>query len=104
MVEKVRQQPSELAVHVALLQLQTQYWMHYEMAPKAHKDHIGTRNGHPCLHQTYHYLFLALRDLLLQVNPPPLRPPAPAASAGQGQEPQFQGIYLGEDLGRASVP
>jgi hypothetical protein len=76
---KVRAAPDELAVNVALLQLQEQYFRRYTLASKSHRDHIGTRNGHTCLFQVYCHYYEALRELLLAVNPPPLRAPAPAA-------------------------
>jgi hypothetical protein len=93
MLDKVRQAPDELAINVALLQLQHQYFLRYEIAPKGHKDHIGTRNGHCCLHQVWRYFYGQLRELLLAVNPPPMRPPAPPPAP-----PQIDGIFLGDDL------
>lgn len=89
MLEKVRESPTELSVNHALLQLQTQYWLHYQDAPKTHKNHIGTRDTHSCLHQVYAYGYRELRDLLRAVNPPPLRP-APAPS-----QPMLQSTILG---------
>jgi hypothetical protein len=94
MLEKVRKSPTELAINRALLQLQNQYWMHYEDAPKAHKNHIGVRNTHSCLHQVYAYGYGELRDLLRNVNPPPLR----RESRRQPDRPQIAGIFIGEDV------
>ncbi len=93
MVEKVRQAPEELAINVALLQLQHQYFRHYERASKTHRNHIGMRTGHICLWQIYYLVYGQLYDLLLKVNPPPLRPPPPPAP-----RPHVQGIFLGEEV------
>ena len=59
-------------------------------APKTHRDHIGTRTGHTCLHQTYRYFFTSLYELLLAAKPPQLRREA------QPSQPQISGIFLGE--------
>ena len=93
MVEKVRQAPDEVAINVTLRQLQDQYHLRYDMAPKAHKDHIGTRNGHICIFQLYRAYYSQLRELLLAVNPPPLRPLPPPPGP-----PQVAGVLLGLEL------
>jgi hypothetical protein len=94
MLVTVRQAPDELSVNIALLQLQHQYFLRYEMASKAHRDYIGSRAGHTCIFQVWRNYYSQLRELLLAVNPPPLRPPAPPPA-----RPQINGIFIGEDLG-----
>jgi hypothetical protein len=94
-LEKARKAPSELAVNQALLQLQNQCWLHYEDAPKAHKNHIGTRSTHSCLHQVYAYGYRELRDLLRAVNPPPVRRQSQRMA---DPRPQIAGIFLGEEV------
>ena len=93
MVEKVRQAPDEISINVALLQLQHQYFRHYERASKAHRNHIGTRTGHVCVWQTYYSLYSQLYELLLKVNPPPLRPPPLPPP-----RPSVNGIFIGEEV------
>lgn len=91
MLVKVRQAPDELTINIALLQLQQQYFLRYEAAPKPHRNHVGTRNGHTCIFQIWHSYYSQLRELLMAVNPPPLRPLSPPRRA------EINGIFLGEE-------
>ncbi len=92
LLDKVRLAPDEVSINVALLQLQQQYHLRYEGASRAHKDHIGTRNNHTCLHQVWCHYYAQFRELLLAVNPPPLRPAPPPAAP----QPTLLETILGE--------
>jgi hypothetical protein len=101
-VAPVRAQPTEVGVNQLALLLQDQFIARLASAPRAH--HTLGSPKHCCIATVYISYARELVELRWKISPPVVREPAPASSAGQGQEPQFQGIYLGEDLGRASLP
>jgi hypothetical protein len=117
-LQRVRDKPDEIAVNLALLDIQEHFFAAYESAPRAHQvaSDARKRRGaqHTCLVAVYTSYLDELRQLRRQVNPPLLRKPLPQPrqpapaqtppAVEQAPAPAFQGIYLGEDLGRARVP
>ena len=92
LLEETVSKGGEIAVNLALLQLQSQYWSRYASAPVRHRDHIGSRGRHTCLFQVYAHFFGQLRELRLQVNPPQLREARPPYVP---PPPQIAGVPFG---------
>lgn len=96
-VAEARSNPTERSVNIALLKLQDEFWWRYESATPAQKHISNNRNRmRTTLFDVFRAYYLELLRLRRKVTPllhESTPPPEP--------EPQFQGIYLGKDLGPA---
>lgn len=96
-VAEARASQTERSVRLAQIALQDEFFWRFEAASSMQQHVSGSRNRlRITLFDLYRKYYLELRALQRKVTPllnEAASPPVP--------EPQFQGIFLGKDLGRA---
>lgn len=96
------QQPTDISINQAKVQLVDRYWQWYATAPKAHQNIIGNRDGHTCIFQIFQRAYASLRAVelsqpeFIRLFEPP--PPAPVINLKRVVQPQIAGLFVGEEL------
>lgn len=97
LIQETKANLTEITVNLALLNLQTHFWAHFELAPLKHRAY-RPKSKQRCLFAVYRDTFLVLEKLRLTLTPPRLKEP-PKPPPPQTIE---RGIFLGEDVGGLS--